>query len=222
MDLRDVLIQMEKARTEFMHIQKRLDVVIAVANEEWTNRKEELAEGLQQYKEELTEGLQQRKEELTEGLQQRKENITENLLQRKADKLEEYIRRSEDLSDYMEMKLEDLKANIETNLEKVRQRIQEKPADYPENLKLELKDLFVRYQKNTETRKNLATLKDFFQKDLIRSNPGMRSLKFNEALEELKTRSLPQPPQELHPTEAQETEASQTTTPSSPKEDDTK
>ena len=40
MDLRDILVKMEKAKEEMMHIQRRLDVMIALANEDWENRKE--------------------------------------------------------------------------------------------------------------------------------------------------------------------------------------
>lgn len=40
LDLRDILIGLEKARTEMEHIQKRLDVLIAVASDELENKKQ--------------------------------------------------------------------------------------------------------------------------------------------------------------------------------------
>lgn len=40
MDLRDILVKMEKARAELVHLQKRLDVLIAVSASEWEERKQ--------------------------------------------------------------------------------------------------------------------------------------------------------------------------------------
>ncbi|MBQ8231998.1 MAG: hypothetical protein IJZ34_08755 [Lachnospiraceae bacterium] len=135
MDLRDVLIQMEKAKAELMRLQKRLDVVIAVTEEE--------------------------------------------LLQRK-----------EDMSDNLEMKVEDIRASIETKLENLRDRVLERPSDYSDRVKAEMKELFTRYRRYDDERRNLTSMKDFFRRNLIRSNPDMRSVKFEEALEELKKKAI--------------------------------
>ena len=135
MDLRDVLIQMEKAKAELMRLQKRLDVVIAVTEEE--------------------------------------------LLQRK-----------EDMSDNLEMKVEDIRASIETKLENLRDRVLERPSDYSDRMKAEMKELFTRYRRYDDERRNLTSMKDFFRRNLIRSNPDMRSVKFEEALEELKKKAI--------------------------------
>ena len=43
---------------------------------------------------------------------------------------------------------------------------------------------------NLEVRRYLSSLKDFFQRDMIRSNPGMTSEEFGEELEELKDKIL--------------------------------
>ncbi len=51
MDLRDILMKMEKAKEEMQHIQKRLDVVIALANEDLENRRAERLEEWQDLKE---------------------------------------------------------------------------------------------------------------------------------------------------------------------------
>ena len=164
MDLRDVLIQMEKAKAELMRLQKRLDVVIAVTEEELTNRKEELIS---------------RKEELTEEWTARKEEFWEELLQRK-----------EDMSDNLEMKVEDIRASIEIKLENLRDRVLERPSDYSDRMKAEMKELFTRYRRYDDERRNLTSMKDFFRRNLIRSNPDMRSVKFEEALEELKKKAI--------------------------------
>lgn len=41
MDLRDILVKMEKAKEELQHLQKRLDVLIAIADDELEEKKEE-------------------------------------------------------------------------------------------------------------------------------------------------------------------------------------
>ncbi len=57
-----------------------------------------------------------------------------------------------------------------------------------ENYREELSELRAKYSNILWERENLFKLKDFFQRDLIRSNPTMSSKRFKEALEELKTR----------------------------------
>ena len=41
LDIRDILVRMEKAKEELERISRRLDVIVALANEEWENRKQE-------------------------------------------------------------------------------------------------------------------------------------------------------------------------------------
>ncbi|MGN0167229.1 MAG: hypothetical protein ACI4AB_04245 [Acetatifactor sp.] len=129
-DLRNVLVKMEQAKEELVHIQKRLDVIIALANEDRENRKEEFTE-----------------------------NVAE------------------------------LKGSIENKLESLRHAVQTRPSEYLESVKEELLELKTKYAVNVEKQNNLSTLKDFFQRDMIRSNPSMTSVKFKEALEELKQKA---------------------------------
>lgn len=49
MDLRDVLVRLEKAREEMARLQKRVDVIIALTGEELEKRREELAELREKY-----------------------------------------------------------------------------------------------------------------------------------------------------------------------------
>ena len=134
LDLRDVLVRMEKAKEELVHIQKRLDVLIAVTNEDLNNRKDAL---------------------------------TENI----------------------ETRVEDLKASIEEMLENAKKQVQAKPNAYSESDKSKLFDLKVKYTRNVEDRERLSRRKDFLLRNLIRSNPTMSSVRFKEALEELKQRA---------------------------------
>lgn len=50
MDLQDVLVKLEKAKEEMAHVQKRVDVIIALTNEELDKRREELAELRERYR----------------------------------------------------------------------------------------------------------------------------------------------------------------------------
>lgn len=128
-DLRNVLVKMEQAREELVHIQRRLDVIIALTNEDVENRKEEFTE-----------------------------NVAE------------------------------LKCSIENKLESLKHAIQTRPSEYLESVKEELLELKTKYAVNLEKRNNLSTIKDFFQRDMLRSNP-LTSVKFKEALEELKQKA---------------------------------
>lgn len=111
LDLRNVLIKLEKAREEMARVQKRVDVIIALLNEDYSKRKEDLSK---------------RKEELQTGFAERKEE-----------------------------------------------------------LQAELAELRQRYGAHLADRERLAGLRDFFQRDMIRSNPTMVSGRFGESLREL-------------------------------------
>lgn len=127
MDLRDVLIGLDKARAEMEKIQKRLDVLIAVANDERETRK---------------------------------------------------LEREERADEWME--------NLEERFSKVREHLTTNPGAFMDNVKDEFAELRSKYLVEKEYRLQFDRLKDFYQRSLIKGNPGMYSRKFNEALEELK------------------------------------
>ncbi len=64
-DLRDVLIKMEAAKEELERVQKRLDVIIALSNEEWEAKKQERSLRA----EELVASIEERLSRLTERIQ---------------------------------------------------------------------------------------------------------------------------------------------------------
>lgn len=143
-DLRDILIKMEKAKEEMVLIRRRLDDIISSANQEMEARKAALAESVSAARGELAEG--------------------------------------------MAVRIEDVKTGIERKLETLKNSIREKPSEYLESVREELLELKTKYAVNLSDRNRLSGLKDFFQRDMIRSNPTMTSIKFKEALEELKER----------------------------------
>ena len=53
-------------------------------------------------------------------------------------------------------------------------------------MKEELAELKAKYNLMQEARNRITGLLDIFQKNMIRSNPGMTSVKYKESLEELK------------------------------------
>lgn len=71
LDLKDVLVKMDQAKYELEKMQKRLDVIIAVTEENWENRREEL--------DRKRERIGRRREELAEELEKRFDRARELL-----------------------------------------------------------------------------------------------------------------------------------------------
>lgn len=189
LDLRAILIQMDKAKQEMVHIQKRLDVIIAVANEEVENYKEELAENWEQRKEELTENWESRKEEFTEGWEQRKGELVDNLVQRKENLSENLTMRAAELEYHksnLSERIEDVKESIEARLEQTRILSLPHTNKYLESVKEELAELRQKYTTNVELREKYSHFKNAILRNMIRSNPTMHSERFSEAWEEVK------------------------------------
>lgn len=127
MDLRDVLIGLEKAKQEMERIQKRLDVLIAVTNEEIETRRQENS-----------------------------------------------------------MRMDELTESIEAKFASLKERFRISPPEFMADMRDEILDLRSRYSVEKEQRQQFKGLKDFYQRSLIKGNPGMYSRRFGEALEELK------------------------------------
>ncbi len=94
------------------------------------------------------------------------------------------------MRDDMALRMEDLKSSIEVKLEALKNVVLAKPTEYLESVKEELIDLKTKYAVNPADRNRLGKIRDFFQRDLIRSNPTLRSNKYREALEELKQKTM--------------------------------
>lgn len=127
MDLREILVGLEKAREEMERIQKRLDVLIAVANDGRENRKQEREE-----------------------------------------------------------KAEELMENLEERFIRIKERLTIDPGAFMDDVKEEIMELRNKYILEREHRIQFSRIKDFYQRSIIKGNPGMYSAKFSEALEELK------------------------------------
>ena len=86
--------------------------------------------------------------------------------------------------------MSELKSSIEAKLDSIKTMAQTKPGEYLEGVKDELFDLKEKYLVSREDHDRLAGVRDFFQRDMIRSNPGMTSTKFKEPLDELKEHAV--------------------------------
>lgn len=105
---------------------------------------------------------------------------------RKEERNEGFLAKKEAITEGLSVRIEDLKSSIEGKLTSIKNMVQSKPSGYPESTSEELSELKTKYAVSVEKRKQLGGIRDFFQRDMIRSNPGMTSIKFKEALEELK------------------------------------
>lgn len=159
MDLRDVLIKMEQAKEELQRIQKRLDVIIAVVDEDIRSRSVELTEAIEQQKTELKEHVEGYKEQLKEGISEQKES--------------------------WRLGIEELKSGIDTSLEKLRIATTQRPTEYLESVKEEITELKYKYRSSMEKREYFSKIKGIYQRKLLQAHPSMTSVKFKEALEEL-------------------------------------
>lgn len=145
MDLRNVLVGLEKAKEEMERIQKRLDVIIAVASDELENRRLERHEKIDDWMEELESRKQERHQ-----------------------------------------RIDELMEELEEKFDRAKQRIKTESTEFAEDIREELYELRSKYFLEKEHRMQFKKIRDIYQRSLLRGNPGMHSVKFEEALEELK------------------------------------
>ncbi len=105
---------------------------------------------------------------------------------RKEERNDGILAKSEAIAEGFSVRIEDLKSGIEGKLASIKNMAKSRPSKYLENTRDELVDLKTEYAVNEEKRKQLSGIRDFFQRDMLRSNPGMTSVRFREALDELK------------------------------------
>lgn len=135
LDIRDVLVKLEEVRDEMERMQKRMDVILAFAEDK---------------REKVVHNTYERLDELTEALEERFKNMKEL-----RDKLE---------------------------LRGVSEDIREKAEEFKE----EVEELRIRFRIDMEQRMQILNRRDFFRRDMILSNPTMKSRHFKNALEDIK------------------------------------
>lgn len=167
LDLRDVLLKMEQAREELERMQKRLDVVIAVANEALDNAQE----GIQEKIGGMQEGIQEKIEDVREWLGERQEGMLERREENRAHR-------------HYSLGREELQEQIEAKLRRVREALN--TSDSLNEWREELQELALKFRMNRENWDKKQYLKDGIRRSMLKNNPGMVSGRFKEALEELK------------------------------------
>ncbi|MCM1387538.1 MAG: hypothetical protein NC231_09430 [Bacillus sp. (in: Bacteria)] len=128
LDIRDILVKMQRVKEEMVRMQKRLDVIVAFNNEEKEQKKQE-----------------------------------------------------------REIKLDELAESLGQRLGSIKETIQNAPGAYVDNVRDEIADLRARYNLYMENRKQYKETLDFYKRDMLRNNPGMKSGRFKDTLDELKS-----------------------------------
>ena len=95
--------------------------------------------------------------------------------------LEREIRKQE-----REEKTEELMDSLEEKFARIRERVARNPGEFMDDVKEEFLELRSKFLLEKEHRIQIGRIKDFYQRSIIKGNPGMRSARFGDALEELK------------------------------------
>lgn len=90
----------------------------------------------------------------------------------------------EDTMQYAEQRMDELTSRIEARLADIKQNLS--AADLSEEIREELQELREKFQLQRQNRHQLSHVRDYYRRKLIQGNPSMRSVKFREALEEIK------------------------------------
>ena len=159
MDLRDILVRAEQAKKELERMQKRLDVLIAVAGEELDSRREAFAEK-------------------KEAFAEKKEAF--------ADRREALARQRADRREELRLGTEELLAGIEERFNRIRKELpaSERLKEKREEL-MELRDRYVGSRRVREEKLE-AFFRGINRRRLLRSNPTMTSKRFQDVLDDLK------------------------------------
>ena len=152
LDIRDVLVKLEEVRDEMERLQKRMDVILAFAEDS---------------REQAVLNTYERLDELTDSLEERFVHIKE--LRAKLD--ERVSQELREFSNELKERSEDWK---------------EKSEEYKE----ELEELRIKFRVNVEKRFELLHKKGFLRRDMLLSNPALKSRYFKNSLEDIKKAAM--------------------------------
>ena len=82
--------------------------------------------------------------------------------------------------------MDEIRSGIEDKLDHLKKLAANRPGEYPESVRDEVSELKKKYIVNVELRNRMSSIRDFFQRDLLRNNPSMASDQYQECLDELK------------------------------------
>ena len=166
LDIRDVLVKLEEVREEMERLQKRMDVIIAFAEDS----REQAVLNTYERLDELTDSLEARfahikdlREKLDVRITEEVKEISDGLKERSV----EWREKSEEWKVRSEERREDWK---------------EKAEEYKE----ELDELLIKFRVNTEKRLELLHRKGFLRRNMLLNNPMLKSRYFKNSLEDIK------------------------------------
>ena len=87
------------------------------------------------------------------------------------------------------LEIKELTSGIEAGLDKLKELLTQSPEEHLEVLWAEMNELRYKYRSNLERREYFSKLKGFYKKNLLQAHPSMTSVKFKEALAELKEKA---------------------------------
>ncbi len=166
LDIRDVLVKLEEVREEMERLQKRMDVILAFAEDS---------------REQAVLNTYERLDELIDSLEARFTQIKE--LRAKLD--EKITQELKEISDELKERSEDWKEKSEewkTKSEERKEDWKKKSEEYKE----ELEELRIKFRIAMEKRFQLLHRKGFLTRDMLLSNPMLKSRYFKNSLEDIK------------------------------------
>ncbi len=129
LDLRDMLVSMEKLKGEMQRIQKRAEVIAAVAGEDWAERKEAIAENAERRKEAFAETVDQKKQAFAESMGQKRVAFAESM------------------------------AGIEKSFAAIKENLRQKSEQYSQDDREEIMDLQAQYKINAARHESIRNNK---------------------------------------------------------------
>ena len=162
LDLRDVLVYMEKAKEEMNRIQKRLDVIIAFKGED-------VRETIGQTVDSISSGIGSRVDVISSGIGSRVDVISSGIGSR----------------------VDVLSGALEKSFASIKEKINLNPSAYMSNVKDEVRELYTKYRilMDRLTPGPVRGFFDWYRNETILGNPGMVSDKFKLSLEEIKEKA---------------------------------
>lgn len=167
MDLKELMVRLTESNEEIRRLQKRMDVVLAVLNDETDGLKEKAEEGLRRYSEYVKEYKERTEEKKLEKRAALEESM-EKRRQLKADLIEAASHLANNLAEQLPIK------NREEETVQDKSRLGEELEDMRSSIR-NLKSLF-----------ELNKKKEFLSSSrILRRNPGALSKDYAEALKEV-------------------------------------
>lgn len=191
LDLRDVLIKIEEAKEEMERLQKRVDVVLAFADEQMNEFKEahpqfmkleERKNALRKYSSELREWL----EEIRVKGEEKLAEISERGEQKLAEMSERGEQKLAEMSERGEQKLAEMSERNGQRFAEMAEKEEQNRKDMYLRQLSEIRDIEARLERMEESRRKFRESRSLKHRRKFRGNPSMRAPKHEEAFEMLR------------------------------------